>query len=125
MPKSKKTDSEYDVGYRKPPKSTRFKKGESGNRKGRPKKKDHTFEDLVVKIGSEKRKILIGGQETSISSTEAIVRSLFAHANKGKKWAFEMLLDYLPINEVDEPDNPFAVELMAMLAEEGGEEPMK
>lgn len=28
---------DYEVGYGKPPKRTRFKKGQSGNPKGRPK----------------------------------------------------------------------------------------
>lgn len=40
MPK-KKGDGEdgYEVGYKKPPKHTRWKKGESGNGRGRPKKR--------------------------------------------------------------------------------------
>ena len=29
---------EYEVGYRRPPKTTRFKPGQSGNPKGRPAK---------------------------------------------------------------------------------------
>jgi hypothetical protein len=29
---------DYEVGYRKPPVGTRFKKGQSGNPSGRPKK---------------------------------------------------------------------------------------
>ena len=28
----------YEVGYGKPPKATRFKKGQSGNPKGRPRR---------------------------------------------------------------------------------------
>ena len=28
---------EYEVGYGKPPKDSQFKKGESGNKRGRPK----------------------------------------------------------------------------------------
>ena len=36
---SKDDNSEYEVGYRKPPQKNRFKKGKSGNPKGRPKKK--------------------------------------------------------------------------------------
>jgi hypothetical protein len=30
-------DNEYEVGYKKPPKSTQFKRGRSGNPRGRPK----------------------------------------------------------------------------------------
>src|SRR4051812_24388722 len=32
-------EQQYEVGYRKPPKVTRFQKGKSGNPSGRPKKK--------------------------------------------------------------------------------------
>jgi hypothetical protein len=35
-------DDDYKVGYGRPPLRTRFKKGQSGNRKGRPPK----FPDL-------------------------------------------------------------------------------
>ena len=31
------SETDYEVGYGKPPKSSRFKKGKSGNPKGRPK----------------------------------------------------------------------------------------
>lgn len=31
--------NDYEVGYKKPPKHTRWKKGQSGNKRGRPKKK--------------------------------------------------------------------------------------
>jgi len=34
-----KGGDDYEIGYRKPPKHTRWKKGQSGNEKGRPKKK--------------------------------------------------------------------------------------
>jgi hypothetical protein len=32
-------DTPYVVGYKKPPLATRFKKGQSGNRSGRPKRR--------------------------------------------------------------------------------------
>lgn len=32
-----KKPTDHDVGYKKPPKSTQYKAGQSGNRKGRPK----------------------------------------------------------------------------------------
>jgi hypothetical protein len=34
-----KGGDDYEIGYRKPPKHTRWKKGQSGNKRGRPKKK--------------------------------------------------------------------------------------
>ena len=37
MSDSKDDNQNYDVGYKKPPMSTQFKKGQSGNKNGRPK----------------------------------------------------------------------------------------
>jgi hypothetical protein len=37
IPNDEGKSTEYKVGYKKPPISTRFKKGQSGNPKGRPK----------------------------------------------------------------------------------------
>ena len=37
MPRERKPTGDYEVGYGRPPKHTRFKKGVSGNPKGRPK----------------------------------------------------------------------------------------
>jgi hypothetical protein len=34
---NKKNTNDYEVGYKKPPKHSQFKKGQSGNKKGRPK----------------------------------------------------------------------------------------
>jgi len=38
MSEDKKSNKDKKVGYKKPPKKTQFKKGKSGNPKGRPKK---------------------------------------------------------------------------------------
>ncbi len=45
---SQDDDSGYEVGYARPPVQTQFKKGQSGNRKGRPKKRDMTAEELLA-----------------------------------------------------------------------------
>ena len=42
--------ADYDVGYGKPPKRTRFKAGISGNLKGRPKRKPMALAEIVGKV---------------------------------------------------------------------------
>lgn len=37
MSRKKRSGGHYDVGYGKPPKHSQFKKGQSGNRQGRPR----------------------------------------------------------------------------------------
>lgn len=48
--------ADYEVGYGKPPTSTRFKPGESGNPRGRPKKsvpRRETDAEILRRIGDE------------------------------------------------------------------------
>ena len=43
---------EYQVGYRKPPKATRFQTGQSDNPKGRPKGSSNLASDLSAELGA-------------------------------------------------------------------------
>lgn len=55
MPEKKKPKGSYKVGYAAPPEKSRFKKGKSGNPKGRPPKpKD---ESIIVDIDEASEKI--------------------------------------------------------------------
>ena len=44
---------DYEVGYRKPPKHTQFKEGQSGNPAGRPKGTNNLKTDLIEELGEQ------------------------------------------------------------------------
>ena len=70
------------VGYGKPPKKTRFKKGRSGNPKGRPKGTKNLKTDLAEEL-AERINLSEGGQKITISKQRAMLKSLMIKAVKG------------------------------------------
>ena len=66
------------------PVHTRFKKGQSGNPKGRPPKLPK-LDELLATVMTEER--------NGLSAAEAVLRSLLAKATKGDVRAAELLLD--------------------------------
>jgi hypothetical protein len=81
----------YEVGWGKPPKHTRFKKGGSANPKGRPRGARNLKTDLTNELGGRIR-VREGDRETSISKQEAFVKSLVARALKGDGRASSLLV---------------------------------
>src|SRR5258707_14914128 len=70
------------VGYRTPPKATRWKPGTSGNPKGRPKGSANLATDLSAELG-EQITVREGGRPRRISKQRALVKSLMAKALQG------------------------------------------
>lgn len=81
------TEEIYEVGYCKPPKSTQFPKGQSGNPRGRPKK-TVTFQDHVQKILQEK--VAYNGR--TITKQDVIVNALVNQAALGKSKPLDILM---------------------------------
>ena len=80
---------DYEIGYGKPPKTTRFKKGQSGNPRGRPKKLASTVAEQVARLMGEQYSARINGEVISMTGEEMIARRLMENALKGDAKAFE------------------------------------
>jgi hypothetical protein len=65
------TDSAYEVGYRKPPKANQFRKGRTGNLRG--KKREENLISVFKRIVSKRVKINDGEKVCTIPLAEAVV----------------------------------------------------
>lgn len=81
----KKSGGSYGVGRGKPPIGTRFKKGQSGNPSGRPKKTAApAFEDKVEEILTRKQTVMIDGKRTTRTFEELLITSILNNAVRCK-----------------------------------------
>lgn len=89
MSKDKKTGKA--VGYGRPPKSGQFKKGQSGNPKGRPKG-SRDFNTLVKMMLTTQVTITEGGKRKRVSSLQANLMRLNEKGLKGEMRAIEKII---------------------------------
>ena len=85
-------DVEYEVGYGKPPEHTQFKKGQSGNAKGRPRK-SRNFNTELDDILSAKIAVTENGKTKKVSTQKAFLLRLCEKALKGDLRALSRALD--------------------------------
>ena len=92
----------YEVGYKKPPKSRRFKPGQSGNPKGRPKGTKNLKTDLMEEL-SERVRIREGEHEIRVSKQRALIKSQVNRGIKGDNRAADKILDlYLKLQGLED-----------------------
>lgn len=85
--------SEDEVGYRKPPKGSRFQKGVSGNPKGRPKRKPLAPSDIVEKVRNAPVEYREGGRKRTAPRHELTVMTYVRRALRGDVRSAEALLE--------------------------------
>ena len=84
-------ERDYPVGYGKPPEHTRFKKGHSGNRQGRPR----GVKNLATLLGAaldEKVIVTENGRRRKITKREAIITQLVNRSTQADLKATQILL---------------------------------
>src|SRR5665811_1432702 len=84
----------YEIGYRRPPKSTRFKKGKSGNPTGRPKGSSNFLTLLEKELGQS---IVVNenGRKKTITRLQAMVKRMVAGALQGDQKSLMTLVEIL------------------------------
>ena len=99
-------EKDKPVGYGAPPISTRFKPGQSGNLRGRPKKPKTLKAELIDEL-DELVNVGEAGSETQVSKRRAIAKSLVQQAVSGDLRATKALIsifarDPLEAEQADE-----------------------
>ena len=103
-------DSDYQVGYGKPPQHTRFKKGESGNPTGRPKGSKN-LTTLLEKELKQRVVVTENGRRRSITKQEAMVKHLVNKAVSGDRPLMQLLLDEIRLLEARAASSPLGTNL--------------
>jgi hypothetical protein len=86
--KERRPGDPYEVGFGKPPKQTRFRKGRSGNPKGRPRKKPDLYSELTKVL---REKVTVEGQQERVTVQQALLLRLRDQALRGELWAQKLI----------------------------------
>jgi hypothetical protein len=86
------------VGYRRPPVRTRFRLGQSGNPRGRPKGARNLGTVIAAALG-ERVAVTENGCRRRITKLEAAVKQLVNRAASGEARATQLLLALVQANE--------------------------
>ena len=77
-----KSSADYEIGYGKPPKDTRFRKGQSGNPKGRPKgaknkgagPMDERLKEIILEEAYRTISVRDGQRDVKVPMAQAVIR---------------------------------------------------
>lgn len=105
---SAEPSASYDVGYGRPPKKNQFKKGQSGNPRGRPKGAK-SLKTIARRLLTEKISVRTARGENRVTRIEAMMMKLIESASKGDFRALQAMFVLYQQVMPDEPiDGPVA-----------------
>jgi len=84
-------DDQYEVGKGRPPKSTRWNKGQSGNPSAR-KKKRRTLSDELADLLDEEVETVVDGEASVMTVRRVIARAIAVKAMKGELRAVTLVV---------------------------------
>ena len=104
-------DAAYEVGYGRPPKETRWKKGQSGN--AGPKKRrpaSVATVEIIDRLFGQPVEIVENGVARKVSTLEAILMRLWAAEMSGSKRAGRVRLQFLELVPKDDKKREIIIE---------------
>ena len=95
---------DYAIGYGRPPKHTRFRKGQSGNPRGRPRGDTRAIppvglSQVLRKAAGRPVSMTVDGRRTRTTLAEAIIQQLLGKAAKGDHRSTKLFCDLLRLTE--------------------------
>lgn len=112
-----KKQKPYEIGYGKPPKQHQFKKGHSGNKKGRPKG-GKGLKTILNQQMNRKMTISEHGKQRKASQLEITIIALFNKSMKGDiraaKTLLELVQNHFPMEDLNDNNAPINAEDQAI-----------
>ena len=100
----KKKNVDYEVGYKRPPKHSQFKKRQSGNPGGRPKKATPTISDTLGRVLSRRITVTEDGHARQLPAAEVVFVNLMMKALTGEPRAVRELVRLMERYETQVPE---------------------
>ena len=114
------SDADVSVGFGSPPKKSRWRKGQSGNPKGRPKAKSDYLNDAAAILSEPVTATTPDGRSVSFEGFEAAYLALCRKGLKGDKpsllEAIKIMLDVGPALEAEQANSKATIETARRLA---------
>src|SRR3954452_8416288 len=100
----KRPDADNQIGYKRPPVASRFRKGESGNPRGR-RKGQRNLSSVLREVLGQTVTVKRGGKVERMSKAEALSKLLLSQAHGGDARASKAVLELTDkISRIDTPE---------------------